>query len=93
MSYYRENYEERITPKMHILEEHITPFLKKWNLGCGLMAEQGAESIHASINSLAQRFKAIKNKEKQLLQVIKEHHLLISPSNQEKAPVIKKRLN
>ena len=57
------------------------------------MAEQGAESIHASINSLAQRFKAIKNKEKQLLQVIKEHYLLISPSNQEKAPVIKKRLN
>ena len=92
MSFYREKFRENVIPKMHILEEHIVPFIKQWNIGTGLMGEQGAESIHAAINRIKQRFHAITNKEKQLLCVIKEHHLQISPSNQIQAsPPAKRR--
>lgn len=87
MAHYRNNFEENVTPKMHILEHHVTPFIKRWKLGTGLMGEQGAESIHACINTITRRYKNIRNKEKQLLHVIKEHCLLTSPSSQSKVPM------
>ena len=37
-----------IMVKMHLLENHMVPFLRQWNgVGFGLMGEQGAESVHA----------------------------------------------
>ena len=27
-------------------DAHMLPFIKKWKVGCGLLGEQGAESIH-----------------------------------------------
>ena len=40
--------------KMHMLEEHVVPWLKMWqHIGFGIMGEQGAESIHAYFNSLS----------------------------------------
>ena len=48
MNFYREAFPEAtVLPKMHFLEEHVVPWLKKWKIGFGLMGEQGAESIHA----------------------------------------------
>ena len=42
MCYWRANWPgETISPKMHMLEEHVVPFLKKWKLGCGFYGEQG----------------------------------------------------
>ena len=42
MHYWRSTWpKETVTPKMHILEEHMVPFLKKWKLGCGFYGEQG----------------------------------------------------
>jgi len=32
-----------------MLEEHTVPFLQQWHIGFGFMGEQGAESIHNSI--------------------------------------------
>ena len=53
MKYYREQFPtSTVTPKLHMLEEHIVPWLKKWKVGFGLLGEQGAESIHAHFNSL-----------------------------------------
>ena len=44
MAFYRENLPQAtVLPKMHILEEHILPFMEKWHVGCGLLSEQGAE--------------------------------------------------
>ena len=87
MEHYRSNFEEKVTPKMHLLEHHMVPYIKAWGLGTGLMGEQGAESIHASINMITRRFRNITNKEQQLLHVIKEHHLLVSPISQSKTPI------
>ena len=91
MTFYRNNFAESVIPKMHILENHVIPFIKKWHVRTGLMAEQGIESIHASINSITQKYKGIRNKEKQLLYIIKEHHLLVSPLNKENVPVPTRR--
>ena len=53
MHHYRESFPKAsILPKMHILEDHVVPWIEKWRVGTGLMGEQGAESIHAHIGRL-----------------------------------------
>ena len=34
-----------ITPKLHMVEDHIVDFLRQWKVGIGTLGEQGAESI------------------------------------------------
>ena len=41
-----------ITPKLHLLEEHIAPSVKYIRVGLGLLVEQGVESLHSSMNTL-----------------------------------------
>ena len=49
MHYYRDVFPEAsITPKLHILEDHMV--LLNWRVGCGLLGEQGTESIHKVYN-------------------------------------------
>ena len=46
MAYWRFNWaSESVTPKMHILEDHVVPFIKKWKLGCGFYGEQGTHTF------------------------------------------------
>ena len=40
-----------ITPKLHMIEEHTFPLMQRLAVGLGLMAEQGAESIHAELTA------------------------------------------
>ena len=39
------------TVKMHLLEDHMVDWMSAHQAGCGLMGEQGAESIHAKFVS------------------------------------------
>ena len=53
MACYREVFPNAsVTPKMHMLEEHVAVWMKRWHTGSGLMGEQGAESIHAYLRRL-----------------------------------------
>ncbi len=53
LKFYRKNFlNASILPKMHIMEDHTVPWLRRWRIGSGLMGEQGAESVHAHMNSL-----------------------------------------
>ena len=53
MHYYRDVFPEAsIKPKLHILEDHMVNFLRNWRVGCGLLGELGAESIHKVYNQL-----------------------------------------
>ena len=53
MAFYRDKFPEASAlPKMHMLEEHVVPWLQKWHVGFRLLGEQGIESIHAHFNSL-----------------------------------------
>jgi len=38
--------QETFSPKLHILEGHITHFLRKWKFPLRFFGEQGGESIH-----------------------------------------------
>lgn len=47
----------RRSVKMHILEHHMQEWIGSHHAGCGLMGEQGAESIHSQFNSLGSIYK------------------------------------
>ena len=77
MQYYRSKFPEAtVTPKLHMLEDHVIPFLQKWRVGFGFHGEQGAESLHALINRI---YGSVQNRVDRLKSVIKEHHLQVSP--------------
>ena len=44
-----------------ILDEYVIPRLRKWNVGAGLIGEQGAESLHTRLHSLERNFSGISN--------------------------------
>ena len=48
LCYYHQHFPSAlITLKIHLMEDHMTPFLRRWvGVGFGLLGEQGAESIH-----------------------------------------------
>ena len=92
MSYYRQTFPNAsVLPKMHFLEEHVVPWLKKWRIGFGFMGEQGAESIHAYFNGLGTRYKSVPDPVKRMECMMREHFLHIAPANVDARPVIKKR--
>lgn len=79
------------SPKMHMFEEHVIPWLKKYGVGFGLLGEQGVESIHALFNSLGRTYKSIPEEVARLRQLMKEHLLHIAPENISAIPEIKRR--
>ena len=60
--FFRDNWPDvRITPKLHILEDHVIPFLEIWHAGCGFYGEQVGESLHAIFNKKKAQYHTIKN--------------------------------
>ena len=82
MRFYRQTFSDAtITVKLHMLEDHMVPFLKQWRgVEFGLLGEQGAEGIHADFNNLKRRFNWIPDSVERLRCTMKEHHLRCSPS-------------
>ena len=92
MTYYRREFRSAtVTPKLHMLEEHVVPWVKRWKMGFGLLGEQGAESIHASFNSLQRTYSGIPDGLQRLRQIMVEHHLRVAPDNTAARPPVKKR--
>ena len=65
----------RRTIKVHILEHHMLDCIRAHLAGCGLMGEQGADSIHFQLNSLAAKYKTIPDLIDRLKCIMKEHYL------------------
>ncbi len=66
MADYRRNFPQAtILPKMHLLEDDVVPWLRRWHIGCGFMGEQGAESIHASFNLIARAYVGVRGRVEQ----------------------------
>ena len=92
MRFYRQHFpHSTVLPKMHILEAHVADWLQKWGVGLGLMGEQGAESIHKSLNEIEYSFRSMPNKVDRLLCAIREHHCRLDPEHQQLAPTISRR--
>ena len=68
-----------ITPKLHMLEDHVIPFLQRWNAGCGFYGEQGGESIHQVFKKIKHRYAPIKNGVQRLKYTMEEHLRNVAP--------------
>ena len=81
-----------VTPKLHMLEEHVVPWIKKWGVGFGLLGEQGAESIHAYFNLLRHQYNSIPERLQRLKQMMVAQHLKVAPDNTTaRPPIVKKK--
>lgn len=76
---------------MHILEDHVIPWLRHFHIGAGLMGEQGAESIHARVMKLERRYQGIRNDIEQLKYILREQELYSDPSLSALRPPVKRR--
>lgn len=75
-----------------MLEDHIVPWIRQWRVGCGVMGEQGAESLHASFNTTEKAYDNMKDRVQRLKVVLQNHHLRIQPKNTAlEPPQLKKR--
>ena len=67
-----------ITPKLHMLEEHVCPFLRQWHMSLRFYGEQGIERIHSEFNTHSQNFDHVKKKDTRLRQILVNHHISTS---------------
>ena len=75
-----------------MLEDHIVPWMKQWRVGCGLMGEQGAESLHAQFNTTERAYDNMRDRVERLKVVLQAHHLQTMPANLAlELPPLKKR--
>ncbi len=80
MEFYRKSFPNAsVLPKMHVLEDHVVPWMRRWRLGAGLMGEQGAESVHAHIHRLETQYNGIVNPVDRLKYVVNEHNIESAP--------------
>ena len=70
-----------VTPKLHMLEDHVVPFLKKWRVGFGFLGEQGAESIHSKFNSIRGNYENMPNPVRRLKAILNSHLIQVCPEN------------
>ncbi len=92
LKFYRHSFPKAtVLPKMHTLEDHVVPWVRRWRLGSGLMGEQGAESIHAHIMKLERIHQGILDDVERLRYIMKEHVLESDPSLTCLIPAPKKR--
>ncbi len=80
-----------IFPKLHMLQYHLTSWLRKWSVGLGMMGEQGAESLHKWFNRQKQTFASVADRVQQLSCIMKEHFIHVAPANISLEPPIKRR--
>ena len=97
ISTYMQNYRDyfpgkTISPKMHILENHLLPFIKNFGFGFGLLSEQGGELLHASMVRFSTRASGIRNDIKRMKSIVESHHIQISPSLRTLYPVKEERI-
>ena len=78
-----------ILPKMHILEDHVVDWMRRWRIGAELIGEQGAESIHAHIGRLEGVYSGIANQLQKLRYIFNEHNLESAPGLNDLQPAPK----
>ena len=89
---YRELFPQAsITPKLHMLEDHLVPFLKNWHIGLGFLGEQGAESVHSHFNKISRNYANMPNSVQRLENIMAEHLRQVCPDNIIRKPPPKKR--
>ena len=89
LSFYRDAFPHAsITPKLHMMEDHVVPFLKKWKVGFGFLGEQ---AIHARFNFIRRNYSNMPNSVARLEAIMKEHLSQVCPTNIAKLPAPRPR--
>ena len=91
MKIYRSHPNSKIIPKQHMLECHAIDFMKEWGFGLALHGEQGGEDTHHVVNDLKPRVRCIRNNEKRIAILIREHMTKTSPVLQSALPCLNKK--
>ena len=80
MKYFRSTFpDESVTPKQHMLDHHILPWISQWQCGLSLHGEQGIEQTHASVNALKGRVTGVRNDNMRLIVLLKEQYMSVAP--------------
>ena len=80
MSFKRTNWPDvNISPKLHMLEDHVVDFLRRWKVGFGFYGEQGGESIHHEFKKMKERCINIKPETNRLKYLMTQHLLTVNP--------------
>ena len=80
-----------VTPKMHILEDHVADWTGKYKAGLGFFAEMGLEASHSGMNSISPFYDTVSSKPQQLVLKLKAHLLSVHPEQRNKQPKIQRR--
>ncbi len=92
MAFYRNSFPlASITPKLHLLEDHMVPFIRRFGVGFGFLGEQGVESIHARFNGIRRNYVNMRSPVQRLAAILTEHLTQVCPDNVVKQPALKKR--
>ena len=79
LAYYHQHFPGKIIPKLHMLEDHVLPWMEKWGVGMAMHGEQWGESIHATFNHLKSIHAGVQNGLDRLMAMMKEHHTKCAP--------------
>ena len=79
LKFYRRKFPYSVIPKQHFLEDHISPWIRRWGFGMAMHGEHGGESIHREFNRISRCMYHIADPSKKLYCVMKEHHTLVRP--------------
>ena len=91
VSKFRQYNPDHFTPKPHMLEHHIIPWMKRYGFGMALFGEQGGESCHRQLKFYMNRMMFIPNNVKRLTAVMREHIVSTHPQTNLHIPRPKKR--
>ncbi|KAI8513920.1 hypothetical protein Bbelb_082440 [Branchiostoma belcheri] len=80
MDTYREE-SRTVSIKMHILEHHVVPCIRRWGFGLGLLAGQGIEKLHSHFNSLGRSTRSIPDPVARLKSTLNNHLLTVCPDH------------
>ena len=80
VQYYRSTFPSAsFFTKLHFMEHHLIPWVKQWKVGCGIMGEQGAESLCASFNNTERAYNNMRDRVDRI-KVLLQNHLQIQPN-------------
>ena len=92
LRFYRKSFPNAtVTPKLHMLEDHVVQWMRKWHWALGLHGEQGAESIHNIFNTLERTYSAVRNPLTRMKCMFKEHQIQTSAHTVSFQPAVVKR--
>ena len=76
-----------VTPKLHLLEDHLLPCMRRFGVGLGLLGEKGGEGIHHDFNILGSTFSSIRDDLQRLKTIVSQHCVATLPQHKSHIPV------